>query len=57
MFMNVILIHKTSFATGEFRDLKSIAYDAATYMYTLTKSDNTTVTYSATTYYLQFIWG
>ena len=57
MFMNVILIHKTSFATGEFRDLKSIDYDAATYMYTLTKSDNTTVTYSATTYYLQFIWG
>ena len=55
--MDVILIHKTAFTTGEFRGLKSIAFDSATQNYTLTKSDNTTATYSAVTYYIQFIWG
>ena len=55
--MDIIVIHKSAFATGEFRDVKSIAYDATTYMYTITKADNTTVQYSATTYYIQFIWG
>lgn len=55
--MDIIVIHKSAFATGEFRGVKSIAYDAATYTYTITKSDNTTVQYNSATYYIQFIWG
>ena len=50
-------MHKTAFSTGEFRGVKKIEYDAATLNYTITKADNTTATYSAATYYIQFIWG
>lgn len=55
--MNVILIHKTAFTTGEFRALKNISFNATTQTYTFTKSDDSTVSYSATDYYVQFIWG
>ena len=55
--MDIIIMHKIAFSTGEFKGVKNIAYDPATMMYTITKSDNTTVQYSSTTYYLQFIWG
>lgn len=55
--MDIIVIHKTAFTTGEFRNVKSIAYDPATLNYTITKADNTTAVYSSVTYYLQFIWG
>lgn len=55
--VDIIIMHKIAFSTGEFRGVKNIAYDPVTMMYTITKSDNTTVQYSSTTYYLQFIWG
>lgn len=55
--MDIIVIHKSAFSTGEFRGVKSIAYNAATYMYTITKADDSTVQYSSATYYIQFIWG
>ena len=55
--MDIIIIHKTAFSTGEFKGVKNIAYDAATMNYTITKADNTTSVYSAATYYIQFIWG
>ena len=55
--VDIILIHKTAFTTGEFRGVKSIAFNASTQVYTITKSDDTTATYSAVTYYIQFIWG
>lgn len=55
--MDVILISKTAFVSGEFKGVKSIAFDDTTQLYTITKADNTIVTYSAVTYYLQIIWG
>ena len=55
--VDIIIMHKTAFSTGEFRGVKKIEYDAATLNYTITKADNTTATYSAATYYIQFIWG
>ena len=55
--MDVILISKTAFVSGEFKGVKSIAFDEATQLYTITKADDTTVSYSAVTYYLQLIWG
>lgn len=55
--MDVILISKVAFVTGEFKGVKSIAFDESTQLYTITKSDNTTATYSAVSYYLQIVWG
>lgn len=54
--MHIMLIAKTDFQTGGFKDCKSIAFDAATQNYTITKSDNTTVTYSANLYYVSILW-
>lgn len=55
--MDVILISKVAFVSGEFKGVKSIAFDESTQLYTITKSDNTTATYSAVSYYLQIVWG
>lgn len=55
--LDILLIHKTGFTTGEFRGVKSVAFDSATQLYTITKSDSSTVQYSAVSYYIQFLWG
>lgn len=54
--MTVILIGKSSFSSGTFPNCKSIAYDSATRNYTITKADNTTMTYSSDTYYVSILW-
>lgn len=54
--MHILLIGKTTFQTGGFEDCKSIAYNTATHLYTITKSDNTTVTYSSDLYYVSILW-
>lgn len=54
--MTVVLIGKTSFSSGTFPNCKSIAFDAVTRLYTITKADNTTATYSADSYYVSILW-
>ena len=54
--MTVVLIGKASFSSGTFPNCKSIAFDAATRMYTITKADNSTATYSADSYYVSILW-
>lgn len=54
--MTVLLVFKTGFQSGTFTGVKNIAYDPGTQIYTITKSDNTTVTYSGTQYYLVLLW-
>ena len=54
--MTVILIGKSSFSSGTFPNCKSIAYDSVTRNYTITKADNTTITYSADSYYVSILW-
>ncbi len=49
--MCVVVKKKTTFDMVEYTGVKSIAFDGTTY--TLTKSDNTTVTYAAVDY---LIW-
>lgn len=55
--MTVIVIHKTLFTTGEYRGVKNIAFNSATQVYTLTLADDSTTTFNAGNFYLQFIWG
>lgn len=54
--MTVLLIGKSTFSSGTFPGCKSVAFDAATQNYTITKADNTTATYSATQYYISILW-
>ena len=54
--VHILLISKTDFQSGGFKDCKSVVFDAATQIYTITKADNTTVTYSASLYYISILW-
>lgn len=54
--MNIAVVGKSSISSGTFLSIKNIAYNATTHMYTLTKSDDTTVTYSSDLYYLVILW-
>ena len=54
--MTVVLIGKASFSSGTFPNCKSIAFDAATRLDTITKADNTTTTFSADSYYVSILW-
>ena len=54
--MNVAVIAKSNISSGTYLNLKSIAYNSTTRQYTLTRSDDTTVTYSSDTYYLVILW-
>ena len=54
--MTVVLIGKASFSSDTFPNCKSVAFDAATRMYTITKADNSTATYSADSYYVSILW-
>lgn len=54
--MTVVLIGKASFSSGTFPNCKSVAFDAATRMYTITKADNSTATYPADSYYVSILW-
>lgn len=55
-FLNVAVIAKSNISSGTYLNLKSIAYNSTTRQYTLTRSDDTTVTYSSDTYYLVMLW-
>lgn len=54
--MNIAVVGKSSISSGTFLSVKNIAYNATTHMYTLTKSDDTTVQYSSDVYYLVILW-
>lgn len=54
--MHILLVSKTDLQSGAFKDCKSVAFDASTQIYTITKADNTTATYSASLYYLSILW-
>ena len=54
--MDVLIVAKGAFQTGVLKGIKDIAFNSTTQVYTLTKSDNSTVTYSAELYYLVLLW-
>ena len=54
--MTVLVVSKTVMQSGELKDVKNIAYDASTRVYTLTYADNTTHTYSGDLYYVTMLW-
>ena len=52
--MNVLVISKSSFNCTEFDDIKNIAFSDS--QFTITKSDNTTVTFNKSDYLLSIKW-
>ncbi len=54
--MTIVIINKTLFSAGTFTGVKNIAYNEITKMYTITRSDDSTVSYSADTYYVSMLW-
>lgn len=54
--MTIIIINKTIFSSGTFTGVKSIAYNETTRMYTITRSDDSTASYSADAYYVSMLW-
>lgn len=54
--MHVLVIAKAQMSCGEFNGVKSITYNSATQVYTLTLSDDSTQTYSRATYYITLLW-
>lgn len=54
--MTIVIINKTLFSSGTFTGVTNIAYNETTKMYTITRSDGTTASYSADTYYVSMLW-
>lgn len=54
--MTIIMIHKSLFSSGTFTGVKNIAYNESTKLYTITRSDDSTASYSADTYYVSILW-
>lgn len=52
--MNIVILARTSFNVIEYSGVKNIAFDGTTY--TITKSDNTTVTYAKADYLINMKW-
>ena len=52
--MNIIIISKTTFNSVELDDVKNISFDSTSF--TVTKSDNSTVTYAKADYLLSIKW-
>ena len=52
--MNVIIIARTTFNVIEFEYIKNISFNGTAY--TLTKADNSTVSYNVADYLISFKW-
>lgn len=52
--MKIIIIARTTFDVVEFNGIKNIAFNGTAY--TITKADNSTVSYNAADYLISFKW-
>ena len=52
--MNIVILARTSFNTIEYTGIKNIAFDGTTY--TITKADDSTVTYAKADYLISMKW-
>ena len=52
--MNVLVLNKSDFNASQFNDVKNIAFTETTFV--ITKSDNTTVTFTKADYNLTILW-
>lgn len=52
--MTVILVHKTTFAVVQIKDVSNIAYDSVSNYYTITGTPSGT--YNANFYNIQVLW-
>ena len=56
VWMNVLIISKSTFQTHTYQGVSNVAYAAATDTYTLTLAGGSTQTISGSIYYLSLLW-